>query len=185
MEAKTHDCANNEDDKVGANSNPQSGAISRCVLRAEDCRCDDATNTTSSDDQCRGESSLGLSNDVVLHVSEDTGHVGVGTSKTEEHTSVPDTDRGMECGHAQTDDGDDGLEHDDGCTDNVLVAEPCEAERNEDGRKVRRRNEQLGIEFTESHSGENDGQEVSKRIGAGSGRAEDKSESPELWGSAV
>ena len=45
--------------------------------------------------------------------------------------------------HAQSDDGNDGLDHDDRSTDNVLVSNPSKTECEEDGREVRRSGEEL------------------------------------------
>lgn len=136
-----------------------------------------------------------------LRRTEDTGYVGVGTSKTEEDTGITNSDRGMECGllgllvwcsigvdgayHAQTNDGNDSLEHDDRCSDNVLVSEVRKTESDKDGGEIRWCDEQLCVKFTESHTGENDRQEVGKCIGASRRRTKEKRECPELGSTEV
>jgi hypothetical protein len=97
-ECNGHDRAHNEDHKVGSNRHPQSRTISGRIGLTEDGGCDDPTDSPRSNDQSRGEGSLGLSGDVVLYVCENARNAGECTGKAQEHSSIANSNIGVESG---------------------------------------------------------------------------------------
>ena len=98
--------------------------IFRCVLATEDKAASNAANTTQTSESSRAESSLPLSTDVVCLVGHGGRDISVDACSADEDAEVLDAGIGGEAHDWQTDEGNEGVEDEDGGAGSVLVAVP-------------------------------------------------------------
>jgi hypothetical protein len=91
-ELQVHEQSNDNNETSGNHASSDARHVVRSILSAENSATDDSTNTTSTNESSRAESTLPLTADVVSLPCEDAGNIGVGRSSSEEDTEVAEDD---------------------------------------------------------------------------------------------
>ena len=105
--------------------------------------------------------------DIVRLIGHGGGDIRICAGRDEEDAEVPGAGVGGEAHDGQTDEGDEGVEDDDGPAHVVLVGEVGGAVHEDAGQDVGGCDEALGGAHAETHADEDDGQEVGDGVGDG------------------
>ena len=141
--------------------------ITRRILAPKNQTPRNAANATKPHQTRRAKRPLPLAPDIVGLVRHGGGNVGIRARGDEEDAEIAGAGVGGEAHDGQADEGDEGVEHDDGAAHVVLVGQVGGAEHEDAGQDVGGRDEALGGAHAETHADEDDGQEVGDGVGDG------------------
>ena len=134
--------------------------IIRRVLASKDKTTSNATNATKTRQSRRAKSPLPLSTNIIRLIRHCSRDIRVRARGGEEHAKVAHAGVGVEAHDGQADDGDEGVDDDDGAAHAVPVANPGHAEHEDCGEDVGGCDEALGGGHAEAHVvAEDDGEE--------------------------
>lgn len=189
-------CQNSQCVQLQSCRDPQAYHIARRVALPKHSGCDNTTNGTETNLQSRCRRAFTLHADVVCLVREDGGYVALTTHNTEEEPKVTHIII-LDIGDKhETNEAYQGLGGDDGRADGVLVANVSEAESREhgnyswwSGERIRNASSVACMKLafvsihgkgTSTHSDQDYGSEVGKRIDRHSRGHEERTEGPKL-----